>query len=67
MKYVSMSNGFLMCEQNKIGWSLIQLIQLSSNQEDPDAKIILATQIVENAGCFDIIIFTVDIDSFLCI
>ena len=43
-----------------ISW--IQKSQLSSNQEEADTKVFLATQFSENVGCSDITIFTVDSD-----
>ena len=46
------------CDQNEILW--IQLNQLSSNQEEADTKVFLATKFAENVGCSDITIFTVD-------
>ena len=48
------------CDQNEILW--IQLSQLSSDQEEADTKVFLATQFAENLGCSDITIFTVDSD-----
>ena len=43
-----------------ISW--IQKSQLSSNQEEADTKVFLATQFSENVGCSDITIFTADSD-----
>ena len=43
-----------------ISW--IQKSQLSSNQEEADTKVFLATQSSENVGCSDITIFTVHSD-----
>ena len=48
------------CDLNEILW--IQLSQLKSNREVADTKVFLATQFVENVGCFDITIFTFDSD-----
>ena len=45
------------CDQNK---NLLN--QLSSNQEEADTKVFLATQFAENVGCSDTTIFTVDSD-----
>ena len=48
------------CDQNEISW--IQLNQSSSNEQEADEKVFLATQFAGNVGCSNITILTVDGD-----